>query len=136
MVLFWRIQRMLQVTGNALRQQVMNNEGMLQQELPLLLFSWAFTRQLTHLLRVLMPYNSPLDSLSCDRTGGLLLKPNILICVHPHPGSPTHLTWFLFLCSSINVTIFFWRRGGGGWKYSHTFSSYMQLTVSTGFPAI
>ena len=26
-VLFWRLQRMLQVTGNALRQQVINNEG-------------------------------------------------------------------------------------------------------------
>jgi optic atrophy protein 1 len=26
-VLFWRIDRMLQVTANALRQQVMNNEG-------------------------------------------------------------------------------------------------------------
>ena len=26
-VLFWRLQRMLQVTGNALRQQVVNNEG-------------------------------------------------------------------------------------------------------------
>ena len=29
-VLFWRIQRMLQVTSNALRQQVMNNEGTTQ----------------------------------------------------------------------------------------------------------
>ena len=27
MVLFWRLMRMLQVTSNALRQQVINNEG-------------------------------------------------------------------------------------------------------------
>lgn len=26
-VLFWRLQRMLQITSNALRQQVVNNEG-------------------------------------------------------------------------------------------------------------
>ena len=32
-VLFWRIQRMLQVTSNALRQQVMNNEGWRHQKL-------------------------------------------------------------------------------------------------------
>ncbi len=30
----------------------------------LLLFGWAFTRQLTYFLRALMLYNSPLDSLS------------------------------------------------------------------------
>ncbi len=62
----------------------------------LLLFGRVFTRQLTHFLRVLMPYNSPLDSLSCDRTGRLLLKANILIFVYHHLGSLTHLTWFLF----------------------------------------
>ena len=28
-VLFWRIDRMLQITSNALRQQVINNEGKL-----------------------------------------------------------------------------------------------------------
>ncbi len=33
----------------------------------LLLFGWAFTRQLTHFLRALMLYNSPLDSLSACR---------------------------------------------------------------------
>ncbi len=36
----------------------------------LLLFGWAFTRQLTHFLRGLMPYNSPLDSVLSAR--GLL----------------------------------------------------------------
>ncbi len=89
----------------------------------LLLCCWAFTRQLTHFLRALMPYNSPLDSLSCDRTGGLLLKANILICVHSHPWSPTHMTWFLFLCSNINVTILFLE--GGIYNHSPTFSLYM-----------
>ncbi len=59
-----------------------------------------------------MPSNSPLDSLSCDRTGRLLLNANILIFVQPHPGSPTHLTWFLFLCNSVNVTICFLDMGG------------------------
>ncbi len=66
-----------------------------------------------------MPYNSPLDSLSYDRIGGLLLKANILIFVHPHPSSPNHLTWFLFLCSSVNVTIFVVDGVGGIWSYPY-----------------
>ena len=32
-VFFWRIERMLQVTSNALRQQVMNNEGKIEQSI-------------------------------------------------------------------------------------------------------
>ncbi len=56
-----------------------------------------------------MPYNSPFDSLSRDRTGRLLLKANILICLHPH--SPVLV---LFLCSSVNVMIFLLDRGEGG----------------------
>ncbi len=51
----------------------------------LLLFGWAFTRTLTHRLRGLMLITAPLDSLSCDRTGRLLLKANILDFLHPNP---------------------------------------------------
>ncbi len=38
------------------------HKGMMRYS-PLLLFGWAFTRQSTYVLRVLMLYNSPVDSL-------------------------------------------------------------------------
>ncbi len=69
----------------------------------LLLFGWAFTRQLTYLLWALMLYNSPLNSLARDMAVGCYWKQISWSLCTPTPGPP--LTWFLFLCSSINVTI-------------------------------
>ncbi|XP_014677136.1 PREDICTED: dynamin-like 120 kDa protein, mitochondrial [Priapulus caudatus] len=45
-VLFWRIQRMLQITSNALRQQVMNTEGRrLEKEIKQVLEDYSQTRE-------------------------------------------------------------------------------------------
>ncbi len=48
-----------------------------------------------------MLYNSPLDSLSRDKVAGCYWKQISLSLCTPTLGRP--LTWFLFLCISINV---------------------------------
>ncbi len=57
----------------------------------LLSFGWAFTKQVIYFLRLLMLYNSPLDSLSRDRHRAVIESKYPDLCAPPHPWSTAHV---------------------------------------------